>query len=244
MRSMRYQRGFWQYAIPAAAGIIGGLLSNKGQKDANETNLQVAREQMEFQERMSNTQYQRGVKDMSAAGLNPMLAYSQGGASSPSGATTSVGNALGAGVTGATSSAGQAMGLMQGIQQVRQSEAQTEQVKAETDRIRSITMANELNTAKLQWEIEHSKASTRRQTAEGWSAQSNEERNRLLLDEEKRGGAFAADVRKRKAESRLKELDVPRSEAEGKFYEGLGQANPYLNQLLMIIRGITGARLH
>lgn len=71
--------------IAAAAPIIGGALGVKGQADANTANAKQAQLNREFQERMSSTEFQRRVKDLQAAGLNPMLAYQQGGASAPSG---------------------------------------------------------------------------------------------------------------------------------------------------------------
>lgn len=48
-----------------------------------------------WQERMSNTSYQRAVADMKAAGINPILAYSNGGAVTPSGSTASIGTLSG-----------------------------------------------------------------------------------------------------------------------------------------------------
>lgn len=85
--------------------LIGGVLGFAGQRDANKKNLAIAREQMAFQERMSNTAYQRAARDLEAAGLNRILALGSP-ASSPGGATAVMQNpmAAAAGSLGRTAS--------------------------------------------------------------------------------------------------------------------------------------------
>ena len=84
-------------ALTAGGSLLGGLFGARGQRKANQQNIALAREQMAFQERMSNSAYQRAMKDMKLAGLNPILSAKQP-ASTPGGASTKVDSVLGAGV--------------------------------------------------------------------------------------------------------------------------------------------------
>lgn len=81
-------------AFPGIGTIVGGALSGIGGLVSGLMSQASAREQMRFQERMSSTAHQREVKDLRAAGLNPILSATRGGASSPGGAAWSMPNVL------------------------------------------------------------------------------------------------------------------------------------------------------
>lgn len=84
----------WVGGLIAAAGSLAGSgLSARSGRDINQRNLQIAREQMAFQERMSNTAYSRAAADMENAGLNRILALGNA-ASTPSGASATMQNPI------------------------------------------------------------------------------------------------------------------------------------------------------
>jgi hypothetical protein len=82
----------WSSLAPSAIGAVGSYV---GASEANKASAAQSKAQMDFQERMSSTAHQREVKDLIAAGLNPMLSAKLGGASSPAGAMAPVQNVLG-----------------------------------------------------------------------------------------------------------------------------------------------------
>ncbi|WNK13175.1 MAG: DNA pilot protein [Microvirus sp.] len=67
-----------------APSVIGGAMDMFGQKQTNDTSRDMMNQSNAFSANQFATRYQTTVKDLEAAGLNPMLAYGQGGGSPPS----------------------------------------------------------------------------------------------------------------------------------------------------------------
>lgn len=112
--------------LGSAVSAIGSFA---GLKSANRANRQLAGRQMDFQKDMSNSAYQRSMADMKKAGLNPILAYQQGGASSPAGATANMQDAITPAINSANT--------------VSRTRAEIDNLRAQNAQINSQTILNE-----------------------------------------------------------------------------------------------------
>lgn len=87
-KSMLQQMGY-----NTLGAIMQGVYNHIENATAMNFNSTEAMKNREWQEHMSNTAYQRAVEDMRKAGLNPILAFQNGGASTPGGSAGTISGA-------------------------------------------------------------------------------------------------------------------------------------------------------
>ena len=239
--------GFLAKPIVGTIGSIAtGLLGQKGANDRNEQQMAMVREQMEWQERMSNTAHQREVADLNAAGLNPILS-ARGGAStgSPVG-IPQLENAMGTGIASAQQAKLIAAQVAQAESAAELNQASAMKARAEawqtsnyagpeadarTSSARSVVDLNERRgqeiNAAIRFIDEQIKTEGTKRVLHMSDAALNDAKQALV------------DL-----EAKHSQLGLNRAGVESKFYsEGaLGELNPTLKTVLDILKGISSVR--
>lgn len=219
-------------------------MGNSAQGSANRANIRLQREQREWEERMSNTSYQRGMEDMKKAGLNPMLAFSQGGASTPnvSAATVNPEDALARGVASAGDKAMQAVTL-----QNMQIQNRILNEKAEQERMTTSRQRVQMGQASVQdtegnvthperpWfmdELERGQAETKIKRVESQILEQTE--GAQVASARTRANLLSQEVDINDLKKILMGLDIPEKEAMAKWFETVGEGSPAAKAFMSI----------
>lgn len=192
-------------------------------------NAEEAAKNREYQTEMSNTQYQRAMKDMQSAGLNPMLAYSQGGAGNVSGSSASASAPQTSAPSGATASGSAASpsGLAKAAQaqqfnylasavataaQVGQMVSQVGNINAQTEKTKVDTASTALMMKELEYKWKHGYQEREiSNKAEILGHDTSVASDRRAQESEK--------TRQERAKTSITELGLPKAKAEAEFQQ-------------------------
>lgn len=245
--------------LPAIASIGGSLIEAFGQGQTNVANARQAQQNRDFQERMSNTQYQRATADMRAAGLNPALAYQQGGAGTPTGSTAQIQNPA-AGAGGTAKAAAQTFNEVSTARVNRQlTEATTLKTAAEA---RQINLESQDRLAEIKGRTDQAVTTADQARRMGPFARAHVGTQADLTSEQAKTekelralravllGAEADYSRTHARESTsrtvLQELGAPqlRNRAEAQKSWWMRKVSPYLNDAAQVTRSLPGVLLN
>lgn len=221
---------------PAVGELVGGIMGHSAQKKANTQNVALQQQQQNWEKEMSGTSYQRAVQDLQAAGLNPMLAYSQGGASTPnvSAATVQPVDALARGVSSAASKAAQQLIVQQQLANIELTRANAAKASAEA-KTAEVTSSNAGRRQTLEME-----------TIIQQMQKTINEAHLTVSQEELLRKNMPALIEQAKAQATLSELEIPSAKAEADWWTKIGslgtgakEGSNFAKTLTEIMRGLT-----
>jgi len=148
--------GLSSIAGPIGAAVVGGAFSALGTSQANKAAKAAAEAQMAFTKEAMQNSYQWAMKDMKKAGLNPMLAYQQGGAQALSGSSYTPQNELAGLGSGIQEGVNAAIVLRRQTQEVKNMKETLKQTKATTAKEKSAERLNDELTRKANFDAKGS----------------------------------------------------------------------------------------